>query len=65
MKNLQPLSYLTVTDRMLSQRSVARQSYPLSSSLFKVLTSVIRPGKEIKGVLIRKEEINSLNLQMT
>ena len=50
-------------------RSGTRQGCSLSSLLFnivlEVLATAIREEKEIKGIQIRKEEVNSHYLQMT
>ena len=50
-------------------RSGTRKECPLPSLLFnivlEVLAIVIREEKEIKGIQIRKEEVNSHCLQMT
>ena len=50
-------------------RSRTKQGYPLSPLLFnivlEVLGTAIREEKEIKGIQIRKEEVNCHCLQMT
>ena len=49
-------------------RSGTTQRYPLSPLLFivlEVLATAIREEKEIKGIQIRKEAVNSHCLQMT
>ena len=50
-------------------RSGTRQGCPLSTLLFnivlEVLATEIREGKEIKGILIRKEEVKLSLFQMT
>ena len=55
--------------KALSLRSGTRQGCPLSPLLFnrvlEVLVTAIREEKEIKGIHIGKEEVNSHCVQMT
>ena len=65
----QTLSSMVKKLKALPLKSGARQGCPLSPLLFnvvlKVLAIAIREEKEIKGIQIGKEEVNSHCLQMT
>ena len=65
----QTLSSMVKKLKALPLKSGARQGCPLSPLLFNVVLEVlaiaIREEKEIKGIQIGKEEVNSHCLQMT